>query len=249
MYHIMICDDDSVFVEYIEDIILKSGIEEGEAEFYKYSSGEALLAGLERIRCCDLLILDMQMKEMDGHETAAAFRKKFPDSTLAFCSGACFPTAESFLTTPFRYLLKSYTEEKMMEEMKAVVDRMRSNQAEPFLMGVYKTSSVRVRLSDILYIDNARHGSVLHIYGQKINYDFENKIIVKKKLKDLSEMLRSYGFSYAHSSYLVNLRHVIKIVRRAEVKLSDGTKLSVSRAKSKQFREALADWIAGKYKD
>lgn len=249
MYHIIICDDDSVFIEYIKNIILQSGIEEEEAKFYEFLSGEALLDGLEKIKCCDLLILDMQMKEVDGHETAAQFRKAFPDSTLAFCSGVCFPTAESFLTTPFRYLLKSYTEEKMVTEMRAVVECMCSSQAEPFLMGIDHTSEVRVRLSDILYIDNTRQGSMLHLYGEKINIDFENGIIVKKKLRDLSEMLRPYGFSYAHNSYLVNLRHVVKIVRREEVKLSDGTKLSVSRAKAKGFRQALADWTAGKYAD
>lgn len=76
MYHIAVCDDDKMFVEYIEKIIKKSwNKDEKELKFYEYSSGEELINQMTDIVQYDLLILDMQLGGMDGDETAKLFRK------------------------------------------------------------------------------------------------------------------------------------------------------------------------------
>ena len=108
MYFIAICDDEDNYIKYIKKMLLKSGLESEETVFYEYNSGEDFINSLEGCEKIDLLILDMQMKKLDGNATAKLFRNQFPSSVIVFCSGVCLPTVESFETTPFRYLLKEY---------------------------------------------------------------------------------------------------------------------------------------------
>ena len=185
MYNIIICDDDRAFVDYIKGVIAKSGMDKGEILFSEYYSGEELVQGIRNRKRCDLLILDMQMEGLDGHETAARFREVFPKSILVFCSGVHMPTDESFKATPFRYLLKSYSEERMISEMCAVVRQIKENQNVPCIVGNYYHNSVALVPDDILYIENTKHGSRIHVGREQIEYSFEHKLTTRQKLGEL----------------------------------------------------------------
>ena len=247
MYNIIICDDDREFVDYVKGVIVKSGIDKGEIQFSEYYSGEELVQGIRNKKRCDLLILDMQMENLDGHETAARFREFFPKSILVFCSGVRMPTDESFKATPFRYLLKSYSEERMILEMCAVVRQIKENQEVPRIIGNYYRNSVALVPDDILYIENTKNGSRIHVNEDQIEYSFENKLTTRQKLGELFEILHSFGFAYAHNSYIVNLRYVVKMCSDGEMKLKDGTILTISRSRLKEFRNSFAEWVSRKY--
>lgn len=247
MYNIIICDDDRAFVDYIKGVIAKSGMDKGEILFSEYYSGEELVQGIRNRKRCDLLILDMQMEGLDGHETAARFREVFPKSILVFCSGVHMPTDESFKATPFRYLLKSYSEERMISEICAVVRQIKENQNVPCIVGNYYHNSVALVPDDILYIENTKHGSRIHVGREQIEYSFEHNLTTRQKLGELYEILHPFGFAYAHNSYIVNLRYVVKMCSDGEMKLKDGTILTISRSRLKEFRSSFAEWVSRKY--
>ena len=246
MYYIAICDDDSDFIKYMKNMLLKSGLEKEEILFYEYSSGEELINSIDICEKIDLLILDMKMKKIDGNETARLFRDQFPFSVIVFCSGVYLPTVESFETTPFRYLLKEYTDERMIRELNAVVKEVKNRSIEPVVMGTWNYNAVKLKLEEILYISIARNGSNIYVNSKIIKYEFENHITSKKRLPEIYSVLKNYGFEYAHNSYIVNLNH-IKRKTTKELELSDGTVLSIARSKEKQLRIAFAKYKAQKY--
>lgn len=245
MYHIAICDDDKNFINYIKEVILISGINKDEVLFYEYMSGEELIDNIKNQEICDLLILDIQMKQLDGNKTAVLFREKFPVSTLVFCSGVYFPTDESFKVTPFRYLLKSYTKPKMQAEIKDVIKEIRLRQSEPEIVGKYYYSIIRLKPDDIMYIENAREGSILHV-REYVNRKNE-KITSNKKVDELFKILHSYGFAFARSSYIVNVNYVVRMESEGTIQLTDDTIIHVSRSKLKEFRNKLSEWLSRKY--
>lgn len=247
VYHIVICDDDKRFIDYIKDVILQSGIEQDEVLFYEYLSGNDLIGGLDRQKVCDLLVLDIQMKGMDGNETAVKFREKFPIATLVFCSGVCHPTDESFKVTPFRFLFKSYSRVKMIREMHAIVKEIRLKKAGPQIIGTYYYNTICLRPEDILYIENSRTGSIFHVRKDIIECAPGKHIKTAQKIKDLFEELQTYGFERAHNSYIVNLNYVIKLQSNGEITLRDNTILMVARSKLKHFRKAFSEWVSKKY--
>ena len=239
MYHIGICDDDATFIEYIKRLFREVC---PETEFYEYLSGEELVRDMQTKEIYDLLILDVFMPGMDGNETARNFRNQFPDTLLVFCSGVCMPTVESFETTPYRYWLKEYTEERMRSEVKILLDKLQKTKMAPCVMGKSGNLMVRLSLDRISYIAIARNGTV--IYGR----DSEEKYTSSKKIREWYEMLKDFGFAYAHNSYIVNLKYVV-MAGPKELELMNGERLTISRARSKEFQKAFAVELGKKYEE
>ncbi len=247
MYHIAICDDDKVFIAYIKKIIKQAEAKEKykyQFKIYEYVSGEDLIDSLKGNIQYDLLILDMQLGGIDGDETAKSFRKKFPNTVLVFCSGVCQPTVKSFKAIPFRYLLKTYSEIEFIEEMQEILKEVEKNADETFIIGRYRNNLVRVRIRNILYIENAKRGSRIIVNPKSEEANFKEQILVDEKLNELSSKFKELVF--AHNSYIVNINHV-ENVRGGELLLDSGESLSISRTYQKIFREAFTKSIANKY--
>ena len=246
MYNIAICDDDQVFISYMKKMIIAGGLEERMVVFYEYCSGEELVLSMNKNIEYDLLILDMQMGNMDGIETAKLYREKYINTILVFCSGRAKPTVKSFEVTPFRYLLKQYSDSRMLREMYPIIEKIKSSKIEPFIIGSYLYNTVKLIPDEILYIAVSKHGSDIYICSHIIRYEFERKIKSKEKVKELYLLLKNHGFVYAHNSYIVNLKY-IKRKTMIELELVDGTVLSIARSKEKELRKALAGYLARKY--
>lgn len=237
MYYIGICDDDPMFISYIKRLF---GAEPQEFEFYEYLSGEALISDLGERERFDLLILDILMPGMDGNLTAREFRKQFPHTLLVFCSGVYLPTVESFEAIPYRYWLKEYTESRMKSEIADVLSEMKKRRVQPYIMGKINNRLIRLSPEQIFYIAIAKRGSILYCS------DTQEKYRCSQKLSDLFELLKDFGFAYAHNSYIVNLKHVVAVDSK-ELELENREKLSISRARAKEFKKAFAICLAKKY--
>ena len=246
MYHVILCDDDIKFLEYMKGKIVEAGLQSDEITFHEYTSGERLAEGIKKLECCDLLVLDMQLEGMDGDATAKIFREMFPSATLVFCTGVYQPTTKSFETQPYRYLMKSYSEDLILEEMKAVVAHVIEKQQEPTVIGKNGEMFVRLRLDDILFIEIRRRGSELHLHPSKLEKGKGKKLIAEKKVSELYNQLKNHGFEYAHNSYIVNLKYVDEL-KNGELKLADGTLLSISRSREKKFKSAFVGSISDRY--
>ncbi|MCM1083936.1 MAG: LytTR family DNA-binding domain-containing protein [Clostridium sp.] len=247
MYYIAICDDDIHFISYMKTMLTKAGVSENSCTYFEFQSGKEFIHAFDDISCIDLLILDIQMPELDGNEIAKQFRLHFPDSILVFCSGIYQPTVKSFEPNPFRYLLKSYTNPKMVTELKIILHEVEAKKAEPVILGSWYHYSVLFKPADILYISNNRNArSRLYIHPKSKYFSTEQKMASRQKLNTLYQILKDYGFAYAHNSYIVNLRY-IKRISPTELELTDGTLLSISRSKEKGLRTALAAYVSKKY--
>lgn len=233
MYYIVLCDDDSIFLQDMKKMFITAGLDESETCFYEFASGEELEKGIEKIECCDLCILDMQMTGMDGDETARIFRKYFQNAILVFCSGTYEPTTKSFETEPYRYLLKSYTDEEMLYKIKEIIRKVQENKRVEFVVVKSQDMLYKLKPEQILYIEIYKRGSLIHLKENEAYVQLK----VKDKLDKLYGDLQKCGFAYAHNSYIINLNYV-KILKTREVGLIDGTVLNVSRAREKELHKA-----------
>lgn len=233
MYYIGICDDDSKCIKYIERLFSEM---QREIEFFEYLSEEELIHDMQVREVYDLLILDIRM---NGNEAAKEFRKQFPDTLLVFYSNVCMPTVEIFETTPYRYWLKTYTEERMKQEIEGVLCKMKKNKVPPYVMGKRADQIVKLSPEQILYIAIAKRGTVLY-YGES-----KEKYTSSKRLAEFYEQLKEFGFAYAHNSYIVNLRYVMAAGSK-ELEFVTGEKLTISRSRAKEFKKAFAVHLSQK---
>lgn len=245
MYHVAICDDDKEFISYIKNIISQA-IEnkEWQCDYYEFISGEALINGLGKNILYDLLILDMELGGMDGDETARLFREKYKDTVLVFCSGVRAPSVKSFKATPFRYLLKSYSDMQMKYEIKEIFEEVGKRADKKYIIGHYRSNIIKVGVKNILYVENAKRGSRVIVCKDSKEAKFEGQILVDDKLDALSKKFSELVL--AHSSYAININHIDKIIDN-EVYLDSGDRLSISRTYQKKFRTIFTKNIANKY--
>ena len=98
----------------------------------------------------------------------------------------------------------------------------------------YLKANTKLEIAGILYIAKAKRGSLLTMSGGN-----ETALRSNEKLENWYLQLHSLGFEYAHSSYIVNLKAVIKIMND-ELTLSNGEILSISRACRGKFHESFS---------
>ncbi len=247
MYHIAICDDCKEYIMYLRDIFKDIEKESNiDYKIYEYDSGEELVRNLDRGIKFDLLILDMQLGGMDGDETAKIFRKRFPYAVLVFCSGVRQPTIRSFKATPFRYILKQQKRREIIETIQEVMAEVEQNSAEPFIMAHYRWAVQKIKLKNILYIENSKRGGRIVVCPDCKEAKFEDKLLVDKKPEKLSRELEEYGFALSQSTYLVNMDH-IEVIRVDDFVFDTGEIFKIARAYQKSFKEAFAKRFSNKY--
>ena len=78
MYHIVICDDDTLFIDHMKCLLLRAGLPSEACKFYSYLSASEFEADFENFYTVDLLILDIQLPDVNGTIFAKAFREKHP---------------------------------------------------------------------------------------------------------------------------------------------------------------------------
>ena len=234
MYHIVICDDDTLFIDHMKCLLLRAGLPSEACKFYSYLSASEFEADFENFYTVDLLILDIQLPDVNGTIFAKAFREKFPSSTLVFCSGKQSPTPESFESEPYRYLLKAWSDEHMVEKLTHVIAHIQTEKTEPFIHAGWYSTHLKLPASEIMYISRGRGCSRIYVSQKSPYYAYNDKILCKNSLSDLHALLHDYHFAYAHNSYLINLKYV-KSLTKTELTLSDGSILTISRSRQKEF--------------
>lgn len=247
MYKIAICEDDKEYIAYMKQIILKTDIvDENSLLFYDFYSGEQFC--LHADFDFDLVILDMQMGDMDGYETAMKMREMGHNFLLVFCSGVVQPFPLSYKASPFRYLLKEFSEEEMISEMAEVIHEMKAQKQNPFI--ICQSSSrekIRVFPESVAYISKYKEYSIIHAVGRLADSHPGETLRSSMKLNDIHKIFdESCGFVRAHNSYIINMSYIVSIESHY-VKLITGEYLSFSLARANEFKQVFAGFVAAKY--
>lgn len=232
-YKIAICDDDKNYVEYIENLI--RGCFNGKLEFFSYSSGEQLLNDVDVMH--DVVFIDMQLGGIDGTETARKLREANRNAVLVFCSGVVNPTPESIKVTPYRFLLKQFDDKTMCKEITEILDKMIRSYKEEYILTRSDDGITRVYINDIAYVSKAKRGSCIHLVDPA-KYEVDGELITYLHVSVLYEQLHKYGFEFAHNSYLVNCRWVVRFDKTYLV-LEGGGELNISRSHYADFKKSF----------
>jgi two-component system LytT family response regulator len=93
-----------------------------------------------------------------------------------------------------------------------------------------------VEVADIQYFES--EGAYVSVFLK----DQNKPVVLSKSLREFEELLNNPGFFRAHNSYLVNLKHVKKIVKAdgGEIVMGNGRALPVARAKKVELMGLIA---------
>ena len=201
-----------------------------EIQLRTFSSGEELLNYDGQI---DILFLDIQMKGMDGLETARKLRAGKFRGFLIFITVLKEMVFQSFEVEPYDSLVKPVDEkqfEKTMERLYASIQ----NTGEVSLL-VQKGYEGRIILKDEIVF--------CEVIDRKIYLNLTSGEVVDyyERIENLETKLCSHFFR-CHRSYLINLKH-LKGYKNRTAYMDNGKEVPVARLRSKEFSGVVLQYM------
>jgi len=231
MLKVTICDDNPTENSYLSGLVQKWAAERGHhIRMSNFGCAESFLFAYEDDKSVDILLLDIQMKEMDGMELAREIRRENSTVQIAFITGFPDYMAQGYDVSAVHYLMKPVKEDKLLSALDKAVENL-GQKSDTVLLDI-GGESVLLPVDTIIYAEALDHFLDIHTTGEKLT--------IKMPMYKLAEKL---DFISCHRSYLVNPLFIQKITR-TEVILDTGQTLPLSRRLYGDVNKAMLQYIA-----
>lgn len=231
MLEIIICDDEKALRKNLRKIIATELDLCGIAyHIMEYSSGEELLQELH-VYDYQILFLDIEMKHLNGIETAKKLRAMHSTAQIIFVTSYQDFVFQGYEVRALNYIMKPYQAGKITEVLHTALKEL-DYTAQKYFVVQKKDGDIRLPLSSIKYFASERR--IIHVFTIDASYTFYGR------LNELSSQLNT-TFVRIHNRYLVNLKYLQSI--QSNTVLVDGEELPVSRSCKADLEIAFAKYI------
>ena len=234
MFRIAICKDEKVVLDFETSLVNKWAAGRGcTLELDTYISAEQFLFESEDKAPYDVLIFDIQMKNMNGMELAKTLRRRGCDAVIIFITGVPDYAIEGYEVGAVRYILKPVKTEVLKGLLDSAWSDRQKKSEDYFVLG-QGSDLEKISFDKILYIEACGH--YVHLKG----LDFEREW--KAGFSETATAFDGKGFFCLRRGLLVNLAHVERITR-TECLLDGGEALPVARGVYKELNEAFIEFF------
>lgn len=227
MLHIAICDDEENEIEYlkyaVEDWAKKEDIL---TNIETYASAESFLFQYEDCKNYQILLLDVEMRGMTGIDLAKKIRQNQDNVEIIFITSHFEFIGEGYEVDALHYLVKPVKASKVEEVLSKA--KRKIELGEPSIIIHYDGEIVKIYEKKILYLESFSH--YITIYTKDKEYKI--KANISTFAQELSE-----DFYQTHRSYLVSLKHIMRISRDS-VTLDNAVQVPLARGKYDQINRA-----------
>ena len=231
MIYIAICDDEKHMSAHIRSFVSDFFRKKNqETSLRMFSSGEELLSYNGQI---DILFLDIQMKDMDGMETARKLRAGRFRGVLIFITVLKEMVFQSFEVQAYDYLVKPVDKKQFEKTMERLYASMQNAREDSLL--VQKGYEGRIIPKDEIVF--------CEVIDRKIYLNLASGDVVDyyERIENLEAKLDKH-FYRCHRSYLINLKH-LKGYKNGTACMDNGKKIPVSRLRSKEFSGVVLQYM------
>lgn len=203
MVKIGICDDEpemrKPLRQILEQVLQLQGVEYLISES---ESGEELTAGISCLDI-DILFLDIEMRSLDGIETAKLLRKKGMKGIIIFVTAYPDFVFQGYEVHAFHYILKPYRKEKIEEVLRQALHELDLSKERYFVIE-QKARVIRIPLSQTIAFKSDR---------RKVEALLEEDFVAfYGRIDEVCRELPSC-FIRIHNRYIVNLNYVTTLER------------------------------------
>ncbi len=225
-----ICDDDIEEQDHIVKAV-KYGVDvigvQKKLDIQVYQDGKTLLEADQRERF-HLVFLDIVMPFCDGFEVAAKINTQEDKPCIIFVSGYNDKIFDMYEYEPVAFVRK----EKMRGDICCGLQQYFAATAKKRIcVRPGGCSYKEVLIRDIVYV---KYGDRTLYFGMRSGDVFQ----VCGSLRSMQEELVPYNLIRIHRNYLVNLIYIEKVYR-SDLRLYNGTALSVGKIYRREFEEAM----------
>ena len=203
MVKIGICDDEpemrKPLRQILEQVLQLQGVEYLISES---ESGEELTAGISCLDI-DILFLDIEMRSLDGIETAKLLRRKGMKGIIIFVTAYPDFVFQGYEVHAFHYILKPYRKEKIEEVLRQALHELDLSKERYFVIE-QKARVIRIPLSRTIAFQSDR---------RKVEALLEEDFVAfYGRIDEVCRELPSC-FIRIHNRYIVNLNYVTTLER------------------------------------
>ncbi len=203
MVKIGICDDEpemrKPLRQILEQVLQLQGVEYLISES---ESGEELTAGISCLDI-DILFLDIEMRSLDGIETAKLLRRKGMKGIIIFVTAYPDFVFQGYEVHAFHYILKPYRKEKIEEVLRQALHELDLSKEQYFVIE-QKARVIRIPLSQTIAFQSDR---------RKVEALLEEDFVAfYGRIDEVYRELPSC-FIRIHNRYIVNLNYVTTLER------------------------------------
>lgn len=232
---VAIIDDEEQIGLQISDCIQRFSAEHGILmDTSRYTSGSAFLKCYKK--CYDIIILDVDMPQLNGIETAKEIRKHDQDVTIMFITNIAQYAINGYEVDAVSYMLKPVLYQDFAMTFYRVVSKA-MQRTERFIPIETSDGLQTIRVSDLVYVEVLSHYLFFHTTDSTYK--------VRGTITEFLGKIKAYYFAQCHRSYLVNLRFV-KQISKNEV-TANSIKLPISRSYKESFVEQYMKYVHGEF--
>lgn len=229
MLRIAICDDSledlNTIKKMAENLFYSLKLE---FEIEEFENGNELLDSKISF---DLILLDIEMDEINGIDTAREIRKHSKDTKIIFITNSTKYLQIGYTVRADRYLVKPLNKQEFNYELSNVLNSriLDSKYILDKRIGLNK-----IYLRDIIYIEFYDRKTIIHTVNQKISTYIT--------LKEWSTLLDKYYFIQSHKAFIVNVKYV-KHMYADRLVLENDFELPLSRKFKDLFKQKYYTFI------
>lgn len=233
VFKIVICEDNSIFREYLSNCIRKVFLEiNKEVEILEFTRGEDLVANYQDK--VDIFFLDIEMDKLTGMDVARKIREIESYPEIIFTTGVASYLQDGYEVRAYRYLIKPFKYEDLKKHLLSCINEIISKR-DNYLIVNDKGKIYKIYVDKITYIEVFQRDITIHTIDETYT--------VKMSINSVEKELNKYNFFRCHRSYLVNMKHVQYI--NANIAIVNGEEVPVSRHRISKFKQSLACSLGG----
>lgn len=216
-YKIAICDDSDVDRQYLSAFVSRWAVSVGHSvQIAMFASAEDFLFQYAEKSDYDILLLDIEMGSMDGVTMAKTLRKDNDTIQIIFITGYSDYISEGYEVAALHYLMKPVKQEKLFSVLDRAVEKLAKN--EKVLNFEMSGEMVRIPIYQIRYAE---------VFGNYVTIHADDELKIKMSLGELERGLDDQFYRVGRS-VIVNLTQISRVTK-VEIKLNDGTAISLPR--------------------
>lgn len=232
MLHIALVEDDDLYAEKLKSYLDKYAAETGEKiDVVTYSDGEDITADYRPV--WDILLMDIEMRFMDGMTAAGMIRSADPEVIIIFITNSPQYAIRGYSVNALDYVLKPISYFAFSERINRACQALDARRhRERFVMLTDSEATHRVNVTEIRSVETDGRLLVYHTGARDIR--------TWGAMNHAEEELGSH-FYRCNKGILVNLAYV-DAIEGSDV-VVDGRRLPISRAKKVGLLDALNQYM------
>lgn len=231
MLHIAIVEDSAQDAQILQDYLEQYQCERGmRFKVTRYTDGDEI--AYEYKGGYDLILMDIEMRYMDGMSAAEAIRRVDPAVAIMFITNSPQYAIKGYEVRALDYILKPIQYYAFSQHMNRVLTLI-DNRQKTYIQVSAGGDMHRLDVSTIYYVEVCNHDLIYHTSNGVVQ--------TSGSMREAEEHLPKESFFRCSKGYLVNLEHVDGV--QEEDAVVHGERVQISRAKRKAFLEALNHYI------